>query len=78
MAGFMILTWVREGSVWTNPNLIAVMWLGPGVADGRFGSPTLIGFATHMTTSVLMGLVGVLFIGLLHAGERFSPPWPTH
>jgi hypothetical protein len=30
MAGFMMLYMAAQrGSIWTNPNLIAVMWLGP-------------------------------------------------
>lgn len=53
---------VTGRSIWTNPNLIAAMWLGDGVANGRLGLPTLVGFATHEATSALMGVVAVPFI----------------
>jgi hypothetical protein len=56
---------VHGESVWTNPNLIAVMWVGPSAVRGGFGWPTIIGFATHMATSLVMGVVGVVFIASL-------------
>ena len=31
-------------NVWTNPNLIAAMWMGPKVAGGRLTLATLVGF----------------------------------
>ncbi len=63
MATFMMgVAGVQGRSVWTNPDLIAAMWMGPEVADGRLTAATAIGFATHMTTSALMGLVAVPFI----------------
>ncbi len=34
MMGYML---VRQQSVWTNPNPIAVMWMGPKAATGGFG-----------------------------------------
>jgi hypothetical protein len=52
-------------SIWTNPNLIAVMWLGEGVATGAFGVPTLVGFATHMAASMLMGIIAIPFVAEL-------------
>lgn len=70
MAGVMMLYIAATGrSVWTNPNLIAVMWLGERVADGRFGIATVVGFATHMATSALMGFVAVPFVRDLGAGR---------
>ncbi|MBA3297657.1 MAG: hypothetical protein H0U19_12060 [Acidobacteria bacterium] len=63
MAAFMMLYMAVWGdSVWTNPNLIAVMWLGSQVADGQFGWATLIGFTTHMGASALMGMIGLVLI----------------
>ncbi|WP_412063494.1 hypothetical protein [Rubrivirga sp. IMCC45206] len=41
-------------SVWTNPNLIAVMWTGAPPSDG-FAVATVAGFVTHQLTSTLMG-----------------------
>lgn len=66
MMGYML---VRQQSVWTNPNLIAVMWMGPEAAHGGFGIATIIGFATHMAASMLMGVIGVLFIADLPRGR---------
>lgn len=66
MMGYMF---VRQQSVWTNPNLIAVMWMGPEAANGSFGIATIIGFATHMATSMLMGVIGLLFIAALPRGR---------
>lgn len=66
MMGYML---VHQQSVWTNPNLIAVMWMGPEAASGGFGSVTIVGFATHMAASVLMGVVGVPFIAALPRGR---------
>lgn len=57
-------------SIWTNPNLIAVMWLGEEAAIGGFSAATLIGFSTHMATSVIMGIVALPFMYAL-------PPWRT-
>lgn len=61
---------LRGESVWTNPNLIAVMWLGREAAGGQLSAATLVGFLTHMVTSVLMGWIAVPFI-------RDLPPWRT-
>jgi len=70
MTAFMMLLLAVQGrSVWTNPDLIAVMWMGPDVADGRLTGATLVGFATHMATSALMGLVAVPFIAGLSRGR---------
>lgn len=66
MAVFMMVYMAASGqSVWTNPNLIAVMWMGRAVAGGGFGWPTIVGFATHMAASVAMGVVGLAFIAAL-------------
>ncbi len=59
MMAYMYLT---GRSVWTNPNLIAAMWLGNDVANGSFSTATLIGFLTHEATSALMGVIAVPFI----------------
>lgn len=59
MMGWMVAT---GRSPWTNPNLIAAMWLGDGAANGALGLPTLVGFATHQATSALMGVVAVPLI----------------
>ncbi len=62
MALFMMGWMVASGkSAWTNPNLIAVMWLGPSALGGLSGA-TALGFATHMATSALMGWIAVPFI----------------
>ncbi len=66
MIGYL---YAQGRSVWTNPNLIAAMWLGNDVADGRLTEATLVGFATHMATSVLMGWVAVSFIQDLSPGR---------
>lgn len=66
MAVLMMVYMAASGqSVWTNPNVIAVMWMGPSVAGGGFGWPSVVGFATHMATSVIMGVVGLAFIAAL-------------
>ncbi|MFU8803508.1 MAG: hypothetical protein ACNA8W_06845 [Bradymonadaceae bacterium] len=57
-------------SVWTNPNLVAVMWLGAEVAGPGFSGATILGFITHMAMSALMGLIAVPFILALS-------PWRT-
>lgn len=70
MAMFMMALMAARGrSVWTNPDLIAVMWMGPEAADGRLTAATLVGFATHMATSALMGLVAVPFVAGLTRGR---------
>lgn len=66
MIGYML---VRQQSVWTNPNLIAVLWMGPEAADGGFGMATLVGFATHMAASLLMGMIGIPFVAALPRGR---------
>lgn len=68
--GMMAYQYWQGNSIWTNPNLIAVMWLGPEVAGGQLSLATLVGFATHMATSALMGWIAVPFI-------RDLPPWRT-
>ncbi len=68
--GMMAYSVVTNGSPWINPNLIAVMWLGPDVAGGELAAATMLGFATHMATSALMGLVAIPWIYRL-------PPWRT-
>lgn len=62
MMGYML---TNQQSVWTNPNLIAAMWMGPGAADGAFNVATMVGFATHLATNMLMGLIGTAFIAAL-------------
>lgn len=59
-----VMAWMATTgrSVWTNPNLIAVMWVGPEAALGGFSGATLLGFATHMATSALMGWIAVPFV----------------
>ncbi len=59
MMAYMYLT---GRSVWTNPNLIAAMWFGDGVAGGSLSTATIVGFLTHGATSGLMGIVAVPFI----------------
>ncbi len=56
-------------SIWTNPNLIAVMWVGREAALGGFSGATLLGFATHMATSALMGWIALAFIRDLTPGR---------
>lgn len=65
----MAYMYARGQSVWTNPDLIAAMWMGNGAADGRFSLATLVGFATHLATSALMGLIAVPFIKSLSFGR---------
>lgn len=67
MMGYM--RWEGQ-SVWTEPDLIAAMWMGNDVADGRLSVATLVGFLTHMATSALMGVIAIPFIYKL-------PPWRT-
>ncbi len=70
MALFMMGWMVASGtSVWTNPNLIAVMWVGREAALGGFSGATLLGFATHMATSALMGWIAVPFVRDLPPGR---------
>lgn len=58
----MAYMYLRGRSVWTNPDLIAVMWMGKDVADGSFSSATIIGFLTHEATGALMGIVAIPFV----------------
>ncbi len=58
----MAYQYARGNSIWTNPDLIATLWMGPEVATGQLSVATIVGFATHMVTSVLMGWVAVPFI----------------
>lgn len=70
MAMFMMAWMASHGeSVWTNPNLIAVMWVGRDAALGGFSSATLLGFATHLATSALMGWIAIPFIRDLPPGR---------
>jgi len=63
MAAFVMAWMAASGkSVWTNPNLIAVMWVGRGDALGGFSGATVLGFATHMASSALMGWIAVPFV----------------
>jgi hypothetical protein len=68
--GMMAYSLVTQGSPWINPNLIAVMWLGLEAAGGELTAATMLGFATHMATSALMGLVAIPWIYRL-------PAWRT-
>jgi|GEM_PF-3208118 len=61
----MLLALFRGESVWMLPNLIAVMWLGPDVATGALGLPTVVGLLTHEATSALMGVAAVPFVARL-------------
>ena len=69
-AGMMLYTLASAGSMWINPNLVAVMWLGADVAGGDFKTATMLGLATHVATSALMGAVAVPWIYRL-------PSWRT-
>lgn len=66
MMAYMYLT---GRSVWTNPDLIAAMWMGNAVANGSFSTATLVGFLTHEATSALMGIIAVPFIRNLSFGR---------
>ena len=59
--GMMAWMAVQGKSVWTNPNLIAVMWTGAPPAAG-FSGATVVGFVTHELTSALMGWIAVPFV----------------
>ena len=65
----MLVALLRGPSIWSMPNMIAAMWLGPDVATESFGLPTMVGFLTHATTSALMGLVAVPFVAGLSRGR---------
>ena len=65
----MLVASLHGQSVWIMPNLIAAMWLGDDVADGRLTGATAVGFATHMATSALMGWVAVPFLRDLPPGR---------
>lgn len=58
----MVYMYLTGRSVWTNPDLIAAMWMGNDAADGSLSIATFIGFLTHEATSALMGTVAVPFI----------------
>lgn len=71
MAAVMMLFALSSGhSVWTNPDLIAALWRGPAAANGKFSNGTMLGLATHMATSAVMGIVALPFIARL-------PAWRT-
>jgi uncharacterized membrane protein len=63
----MLMMWfsARSGySVWHIPNLIAAMWLGEKAIVERFmGGTTVLGFATHVATSALMGVIFPFWTG---------------
>lgn len=67
----VMMAWMAASgeSVWTNPNLIAVMWVGRDAALGGFSGATLLGFATHLATSALMGVIALPFIRDLPPGR---------
>lgn len=65
----MMLAIFRHQSIWTMPDLIAAMWLGPDVATGQLGFPTLVGFLTHEVTSTLMGVIAIAWVAGLE-GRR--------
>jgi len=70
MAVFMMVWAAAQGeSVWMNPNLIAVMWVGRRAALGGLSWATALGFATHMATSALMGWVALPFVRGLPPGR---------
>lgn len=63
MSLVMMLAGVLRGrGPWQMPDLIAAMWMGTGVATGTLSLATLAGFATHVVTSALMGVVAVPFV----------------
>ena len=67
MMGWMLIT---GRSPWINPNMISAMWLGEhAVFLDDFGGHTILGFATHQATSVLMGLIAIPFIRDLPRGR---------
>jgi hypothetical protein len=66
--GMMGYTAATGRSVWTMPNLIAVMWVGPGALGGPTWA-TVLGFATHLTTSALLGVIALPFIRDLPPGR---------
>ncbi len=65
----MLIALLRGQSIWSMPNMIAAMWLGPQVATASFGLPTMVGILTHETTSALMGLIAVPFVAGLSGGR---------
>ncbi len=65
----MMLALFRNQSIWTMPNLIAAIWLGPDVATGQLGFPTFAGFLTHEVTSTLMGVIALAWVAGLE-GRR--------
>ncbi len=68
----MLIATLRGESPWALPDLIAAMWLGSDVADGRLGIPTMVGMLTHGATSAMMGIVAVPFVAAL-PGWRVLP-----
>lgn len=66
--GMMVWMAATGRSVWTDPNLIAVMWTGAAPGAG-FSGATVLGFATHQATSALMGWVAVPFVRDLPPGR---------
>lgn len=66
--GMMVWMVATDRSVWTNPNLIAVMWTGTAPGNG-FSGTTVLGLATHQATSALMGWVAVPFLRDLPPGR---------
>lgn len=66
MMAYMHLT---GRSVWTNPDLIAAMWMGNDAANGAFSLATVAGFLTHLAMSALMGVVALPFINNLPKGQ---------
>lgn len=60
---------VQSRSIWTNPDLIAAMWLGAEVADGRLTGATFLGLATHLATSAVMGLIAIPWLRDLSLGR---------
>jgi hypothetical protein len=67
----MAIMWWAGRSLWTMPNLIAVMWMGPGSAGGALTGATLVGFLTHMSASILMGIISVPFLRDLKPARTF-------
>lgn len=58
----MLAGMLRGQGPWQMPDLIAAMWMGNTVATGTLSLATLVGFATHVVTSALMGVVAVPFV----------------
>ena len=68
MSLFMIVwDWLAGDGVWTMPQLVATILLGPAAYEGGHHftlMPTLVGFSLHTFTSAAMGLAFILLLRL--------------